>query len=166
MVITYKTELSELINVGEVSAKTSEITKIIDEYADKVEESIKSECTSNLSEETFYIDNDPLIYNKLNTLIVSSEIDKSALSNIVSLAQEKREEELSKLHKAVLEHIGELTDQKNDKCLQRSRLELFNFLNRNASAIESLTQQIIAIEEEIKIYEEKLKTIESQMGGI
>ena len=73
-------------------------------------------------------------------------------------------EELSKLHKAVLEHIGELTDQKNDKCLQRSRLELFNFLNRNASAIESLTQQIIAIEEEInnaikKLKEQKEKTV-------
>ena len=32
MTITYKTEISELLDVGQVEAKTDEIKKVVDEY--------------------------------------------------------------------------------------------------------------------------------------
>ena len=105
-----------------------------------------------------------IIFNKLNPLITSSEIDKSALSNIVSLAEKKRQEELDILYDAVLDHIGELQEKMTDKLLEVARLQM-DFIHDHSSSIASLTEQIEALEKEIELYKKKLETIAAERNG-
>ncbi len=165
MTITYTTEISELINVGEVSGKVGEITNIITNYSDTVDEVLRGECSGHLSEETFSIDDDPLIFNKISPLITSTLVDTSSLSNIVSLAEKKRKEELDALYKAVSSHINDLKEQRDNKYLEKSRLQLFNVLHINDNSIATIDNEIAALDVEIKKYEEKLEMINAERGG-
>ena len=167
MTITYKTEISELLDVGQVEAKTDEIKKVVDEYKDDTGESLKTELNSNLSQTTFYIDNNSLLHDKTkevyNSLNSSDCIDLSVLSNIISLAKDKREEELNTLKKAVKSHISELNSVITKYLSELITLtpEVPNYNKRYA-----ILNNLKKVKVEQKYYEEKLQSIDKEIGAI
>jgi hypothetical protein len=167
MTITYETEISELMDVGQVQEKTDEIKKIVDEYKDDTGESLKTELTSNLSPTTFYIDNNPLLHDKTeevyNSLNSNNYIDLSVLSTIISKSKEKREEELNTLKKAVINHINEL-----NASIVNYSLKLIAMFPGSANYNErySILSNLSKLKTEQKLYEDKLRSIEKEIGAI
>ena len=167
MTITYKTEISELLDVGQVEAKTDEIKKVVDEYKNGTGESLKTELNANLSQTTFYVDNNSLLHDKTkevyNSLNSSDCIDLSVLSNIISLAKDKREEELNTLKKAVKSHISELNSVITKYLSELITLtpEVPNYNKRYA-----ILNNLKKVKVEQKYYEEKLQSIDKEIGAI
>lgn len=167
MTITYKTEISELMDVGQVQEKTDEIKKIVDEYKDETGESLKTELTSNLSPTTFYIDNNPLLHDKAeevyNSLNSNTYIDLSVLSTIISKAKEKREEELNTLKKAVINHINELIVS-----ITQYSFTLLTMIPGSPHYNDrySILSNLNKAKTEQKFYEDKLRRIEKEIGAI
>ena len=166
MEITYKTEISELINVGQIQEQTSIIEKVIDEYSDKGDEILRKELSTNLSENTFYYGTNHLIFDKATKLCMSfSNIDKSVLAIIISKAKEKREEELTILREKVQERIKEIDAQLRDN--------LYNIRNLLISTnpedsiklneIKRINRELISEKQEL---EKKIENIDSELGGL
>lgn len=160
MEITYSTPISALINVGEVSSKTSEIESLLTQYTERTDGCIREEITSNLSADTFYINNESIFFDKMEQVYSKvSSLDTSALSNILSLAQKKRQEELLELKAAVSSRISYL----------QASIDYNNYqiaaINATGGDSSGYSEANRALNNEKRELEEKLRTIESELGG-
>ena len=166
MEITYKTEISELIDVGKVQSKVSSIEGVIDEYSDKGDEVLRKELSSNLSENTFYYGSNHPIFDKATTLCTSfSSIDTSVLSTIISKAKEKREEELLRLKSEVQKRIEEITNQLQAN-LSRIRELCLSKDAEATSQIDKIKAENHKLIDEKQKLKEKLEKIESELGDL
>ena len=166
MEITYKTELSELIDVGQVQEQVSTIESVIDEYSDKGDELLRKELASNLSEDTFYYGSNHLIFDKVTSLCTSfSNVDKSVLATIISKAKDKREEELLRLREEVQKRIEEIKSKLQDNLYQMSNL-LLSTDSQSQIKIDKLKQLNRVLLEERQELDKKLEKIESELGGL
>lgn len=166
MEITYQTHISELINVDQVQEQVASIESVIDEYSNRGDEVLREQLASNLSESSFYYGTNHPIFDKATSICISfSDIDKSALSNIISKAKEKREEELIRLRKEVQNRIEEINGQLLSNLYSIKNLSIStapNALNE-IEKIKQSNRQLIAEKEKL---EKKIEKIESELGGL
>jgi hypothetical protein len=166
MEITYQTNISELINVDQVQDQVSSIESVIDEYSNRGDEVLREQLASNLSESSFYYGTNHPIFDKATSICISfSDIDKSALSNIISKAKEKREEELITLRKEVQNRIEEIYRQLLANLFSVKNLTISTDPNA-PNEIEKIKESNKYLIDEKESLEKKIEKIESELGGL
>lgn len=115
MIITCDTQIESLLDVEKVEEYTKKYTGIVNERSQELYNTIETEQQRGLSVEAFYIDNEPILNEKSETVkknINNIEKDLSNWKNtILSKAYEKRQEEIKILKRKIEEKIQQLQDQ-------------------------------------------------------
>lgn len=105
MTITCDTPLESLLDVNDIKEKVETYTKIIESKNRNLYETIVNEQNRGLSKDSFYIDNNPMLFEKSETIKKKLENIEDQISsrkeNILSIAEEKRTEEIEELKRKV-----------------------------------------------------------------
>lgn len=115
MIITCDTQIECLLDVEKVEECTREYIQIVKEQSQELYDTIEREQQRGLSIDAFYIDKEPILNEKSEMLKKSIENLEKNLSNwrneILSKAEEKRQEEIKILKAKVQEKLQQLQDQ-------------------------------------------------------
>lgn len=105
MTITCDTSIESLLDVNDITDKVETYIKIVKNKNTNLYDTITNEQNRGLSKESFYIDNNPMLFEKSETIKKKLENIEDQTSswkeNILSIAEEKRKEEIEELKRKV-----------------------------------------------------------------